>query len=252
MATLVVWGLGEMHLRIHRHAYKIFWFVEGRSIDGREGPGTQIDGPILSDSAHQTLSWVWHLGGVIGVMTIVSIGALQMFGGTEFFSQSTAGSVAIVVALIWSYGFLAAVDGETGLVLDNLPWLIGLGGILAAILGVGLVDPVDSTLGALLALLAGWGLAELWPMLRGVRALGSGDARLFAAAAAWTGLTGLGFFLIALSVIQFAAFKAVTGEVMKGSGTEDGPLLGLPLGPAAFTALMMIVLAKAINTVYQH
>jgi len=80
---------------------------------------------------------------------------------------------------------------------------------------------------AALGFLLLWGIGEAYWRLRQVDGLGMGDAKLFAAVGAWTGLEGL---LSALLIATFAALLAVViMRVSRKTALPFGPFLALGL-----------------------
>jgi leader peptidase (prepilin peptidase)/N-methyltransferase len=95
----------------------------------------------------------------------------------------------------WSLLALAWIDAETMLLPDALTLPLLIAGLAEA----WLADP-DNLLDRAVAALLGWGsLAALgfaWRRLRGIDALGEGDAKLLAAAGAWLGWMALPWVLV--------------------------------------------------------
>ncbi|ABI62588.1 prepilin peptidase [Granulibacter bethesdensis] len=78
-------------------------------------------------------------------------------------------------------------------------------------------------------------LGVLYRLLRGREGLGAGDAKLFAAGAAWTGLTALpGILLLAaLGGLIHAAIRA-------SRGSSFSPHAAIPFGPALAAAIWIV------------
>lgn len=126
---------------------------------------------------------------------------------------------------------IAAADLETMLIPDalSLP-LIPLGLLLTA------ATAPDGQAWAALALhgiaaaagyLLVWGLALLWRRMRGIDAIGLGDAKLLAAAGAWVGPAGLPGVLLYASVAGLLA--ALIWQGLKGGRLQAG--MAIPFGP---------------------
>lgn len=103
------------------------------------------------------------------------------------------------------------------------PWLR----VLAALAGYGVL----------------WSVAHIYERTRGQAGLGLGDAKLFAAAGAWTGFEGLASVLLlaSLTALVWAGFCAVRGQaVSRRTRVPFGPFLAFGLwwvwlyGPATF------------------
>ena len=124
----------------------------------------------------------------------------------------------------WVLLALAAMDLRDFILADvlTLP-LIGVG---LAVVGVSNVDAVVWHAGAALAgfaLMVGIGAA--YKSLRGREGLGFGDAKLMAAAGAWTGLAGLGTVLLYGSLLTLAL-----AGILRQAGREIDGLTPLPFG----------------------
>ena len=133
-------------------------------------------------------------------------------------------SIPVACALVWA----SLVDREReilpnvltiGLVLAGLAWAMRPGGdIITALIGAGA--------GYLVFTLTGW----LFLRLRGREGLGQGDSKLFAAAGAWLGWTGLPLVALVASGtgLAFMLLRQVAG---RGAGEPDritfGPFLSL-------------------------
>lgn len=101
--------------------------------------------------------------------------------------------------------------------------------IPAGIAVAALVDPdlvIHHSLGALAGFSAFWALAALYQRFRGQEGLGLGDAKLLAAAGAWTGWAGLGsvVLLASLAALAIAAILSLRSEAL-------GRQTPLPFGP---------------------
>lgn len=119
------------------------------------------------------------------------------------------------------------IDLRHFLIPDGLSLPLLLAGLALALVAP---DPwasaFDRSLGALLGYLLLAGIAAGYVRLRGREGLGLGDAKLFAAAGAWTGWQGLPFVLLAASL---AGLAGVLG--LRLSGRRLGATDAVAFGP---------------------
>lgn len=130
------------------------------------------------------------------------------------------------VLLGWALLYLALVDLRCFRLPDAVTLPLVLAGLGLSVLG--LTGPLlDHALGALVGFAVLAALRSIWLTWRGVEGLGLGDAKLLAAAGAWTGVAALpSVMLIACA----AAFVHVA--VLMRTGTTARRDLALPFGPA--------------------
>ncbi len=124
--------------------------------------------------------WAWHAAASWPALPVWSVWAVAVLG--------------------WALLALALIDARHFLLPDSVTLPLAACGPVLAALGVlpGGVTLVDSALGLTLGFLALWATGEAYRRLRGRTGLGLGDAKLLAAAGAWTGWAGLpGVVLIA-------------------------------------------------------
>lgn len=129
----------------------------------------------------------------------------------------------------WTLLTLAWIDARTLLLPDALTLPLLLAGLAEAWLN----DPEalpDRLLGAALGWTMFTGLAWLWRRLRGIEALGQGDAKLLAAGGAWLGWQALP------NVLLVAATCGLVGALISGRGRVSatqtiafGPWLALAI-----------------------
>ncbi len=123
----------------------------------------------------------------------------------------------------WTLLALAWIDWETMLLPDALTLPLVLAGLAEGVLGGGTEVP-ERALGAALGWAGLAGLAWLWRRLRGIDALGGGDAKLLAAGGAWLGWTLLP------SVLLIAALAGIASALVQSRGRGTG-LRPLAFGP---------------------
>lgn len=174
------------------------------------------------------LSWLWLRGQSrccakplearhLGVEAAALAGALWAV-------LMTSGPVlAISIGLFWVLMALSLIDLATW----RLPDMGTLGLVLAG-LGLslaGLTGPVGShALGTVLGFTCIYGLRWIWQRLRGVEAIGLGDAKLLAAAGAWLGVAALPSVLL---------WACLAGFVLAlGAGRALDLRMAVPFGPA--------------------
>jgi leader peptidase (prepilin peptidase)/N-methyltransferase len=119
----------------------------------------------------------------------------------------------VVCGLGWALLALGLIDARHFLLPDALTLpLLGAGGVLALAGGRAWpIAPVDAALGAGFGYLALMAVGFLYRRLRGREGLGQGDAKLLAAAGAWTGWIGLPsvVLLAAVAALAWAAAEAL-------------------------------------------
>ncbi len=140
---------------------------------------------------------------------------------------------------------VAVIDGRRRIIPNRLNLaLLGLGLAVAAGRAP---DAVPLALARALAT-AGLAFAALWAVraahgrLRGRVGLGLGDVKFVAAAAPWTGLSGLPWMILAASVLALAvlAVAALAGRHVDGATR-------LPFGPFLVVGLHAELLAQAFR-----
>lgn len=131
---------------------------------------------------------------------------------------------AIGALLGWVLLLLAAIDMREMLLPDWLTLPLVAAGLLLSALGFG--EVFDHVLGAAagLAMMAGVGAG--FAALTGREGLGLGDAKLMAAAGAWTGWQGLP------SVLLIAASAGFVQLLLRSAAGRGGMREAIPFGPA--------------------
>ena len=129
----------------------------------------------------------------------------------------------------WTLLALAWIDWETLLLPDALTLPLLLAGLGAA----WWFDP-DSLTDHAAAAAAGWavfgGLAFLWRRLRGVEAMGAGDAKLLAAGGAWLSWQSLPWVVVLAAMLGIAAAMIRYGKRLEaGQQLAFGPWLALSI-----------------------
>lgn len=138
---------------------------------------------------------------------------------------------AISLALGLVLTALSVIDFESLRLPDVLTLPLAVAGLLVTWLLV-LDDVVWRALAGLGAFLLLFALAQIFRRLRGVDALGLGDAKLFAAAGTWVGYAGLASVLLlaSLSALAAAAVAALAGaSIDRDTRIPFGPFLAVGL-----------------------
>lgn len=152
------------------------------------------------------------------------------------------GWLAVSAALAGVLALLAAIDARDGVLPDvlTLPLLAAGLALMASREGGA---PLAHVMGAVAGYVAFAGLALIYRRHRGVAGLGMGDAKLFAAAGAWLGWTGLPLVALSASALAlaFVAGKAVLGERVTGSSR-------LAFGPHLAAGLWLVWIVRASET----
>lgn len=128
----------------------------------------------------------------------------------------------------WTLLTLGFIDAEH----LRLPDVLTLPLIPAGLLATGWLKPdlaTDHAIAAALGYLAFRGVALLYRMTRQHDGLGHGDAKLLAAAGAWTGLAGLPsvVLLASLTALAVTAAQRLTGRSPVGAAIPFGPYLAM-------------------------
>jgi len=133
---------------------------------------------------------------------------------------------AVFAALFgWLLLALAVIDWETGYLPDWLTGSLALAGLTANALSL-FVSPLDATIGASAGLLAFWAIGAFWRKIRGMEALGLGDAKLLGALGAWMGWEALPLIVLAGSL---ASLAGVALSNLRGASVDARD--AVPFGP---------------------
>lgn len=156
-----------------------------------------------------------HCGQPIGWFhPVIELAALAVAAWAVFASE-TPQQAWIACLLGWTLLTLAWIDVEWFLLPDVLTLPLLLAGLGVAMLTMP-DDALWHALGAACGYLGLRGIALLYRALRGREGLGTGDAKLLAAAGAWLGLAALPWVLLlaALGGLAFASLALATGRPM--------------------------------------
>ena len=163
-----------------------------------------------------------------------------------FYPGVELASAAIALVSLWfDRGAMAWIDWGFGCWLLVLGWIdmrrwvlpdaLTLPLILAGLAAAWLFAPgelLDRAVGAACGFLFLWAISALYRRWRGRDGLGLGDAKLFAAAGAWVGASGLPSVLFggALAALAAAGCLAATGRHLdRFSALPFGPFLALAI-----------------------
>jgi leader peptidase (prepilin peptidase)/N-methyltransferase len=127
-------------------------------------------------------------------------------------------------ALGWTLLLLAAVDAREMLLPDRLTLPLVAAGLALTAFGLG--DFADHAIGAAIGFSLMAGIGAGFAALTGREGLGLGDAKLFAAAGAWTGWQGLA------SVLLIAALAGFAQLLLRSAAGRGGMREAIPFGPA--------------------
>jgi leader peptidase (prepilin peptidase) / N-methyltransferase len=133
----------------------------------------------------------------------------------------------------WALLALAAMDLRDFVVVDVLTLPLIVAGLVVAWASNG-QDVVWHAAGALAGFALMAGAAAAYKRLRGRDGLGFGDAKLMAAAGAWTGLVGLGTVLLYGSLLALALVA-----VLRQAGREIGAETPIPFGAGLAAGLWL-------------
>jgi leader peptidase (prepilin peptidase) / N-methyltransferase len=160
-----------------------------------------------------------------------------------------------VVALGVDRGFAAWVDAALGWWLLTLGWIdwrhtilpdaLTLPLIVLGLAVAGDLEPErlwDPLLGVVFGYSALWAVGWIYRRLRGREGLGLGDAKLFAAAGAWVGVTGLPSVLAGAALAGLAAAGAM---ILAGRHLDRHS--ALPFGPFLAAATWLVWLFGPIS-----
>ena len=157
--------------------------------------------------------------------TLVALSAAQMFSGAMLWASCALG---------WMLLTLAVCDAISFRLPDALTLPLVLFG-LGATWWLAPEDMLDHALAAALGYLAFRGIAILYRRLRGREGLGQGDAKLMAAAGAWSGLAALPNVLFGAAILglAFAGLQGLRGHPVSRQ-------MRLPFGPCLAVATWLI------------
>ena len=140
---------------------------------------------------------------------------------------ATSGWITVLsLCLLWVLIWLSLVDLDCFRLPDSGTLPLVLAGLLLSLSGV-TGEPLWHALGAVAGFAFVYGLRAIWLRLRGIEAIGLGDAKLLAAAGAWCGLSALP------SVLLWACLAGLLAALV--SGNAKGRLhaqMAIPFGPA--------------------
>lgn len=168
------------------------------------------------------------------IILAVSVIAYSLFG-------LAAGIVWCI--LMAALATLSEIDARTQLIPD---WLVVVVGLLAAaplVTSQAAIEVwIDRALGALLAAVILWTIAEIFQRTRGVAGLGLGDVKLAVAGGLWVGWT------LVPQVLLVASLSGVVGALIVARGRNMrmrrlpfGPYLSLAIGLFSIRAQLDIV-----------
>lgn len=138
-----------------------------------------------------------------------------------------AATLAVTIALGAVLALLSAIDIETLRLPDWLTLPLVAFGLLATY-ALALDDVLWRLAAVVAAYLLLFAMAAIFRRLRGIDALGMGDAKLFAASAAWVGFEGLPAVLLVSSAsgLLFAAIAFAFGmKIDRATHIPFGPFL---------------------------
>lgn len=182
-------------------------------------PASGLVHHLLHDGADHARG-IGRIGTMLGALAVAAW-SLAVFPGWLAWASAALG---------WTLLALAEVDRRRLVLPDALVLpLIPAG--LAVIWAIAPVRLADAALGAVLGYASLATLAWIHRRLRGREGLGLGDAKLFAAAGAWTTWAGLPSVLLLAGVagLAFALLTRARGGTLRG---EDALPLGAFMAPA--------------------
>ena len=146
-------------------------------------------------------------------------------------------AAALAALFGWALLALGAIDWETGFLPDWLTLPLILLGLSAN--AVSMFSLIESALiGAVAGFIVFWAIGAVWRQLRGVDALGLGDAKLMAAFGAWLGWQALPNIVLAGSLLTLAGVLA-----SRFRGETIGATDEVPFGPGLCIAGYCVFIA---------
>jgi len=174
-------------------------------------------------------------GGISGRYPLVELftGIISVTIGYFF------GVTILMLALLffsWSLIALSLIDFDTQLLPDDITLPLLWAGLLASLLGISSVSPVDSLIGVMAGYFSLWSVFHLFKLITGKEGMGYGDFKLLAALGAW-----LGWQMLPVVLFLSAIVGSIVGiSLILFLGRDKN--IPIPFGPylaaAGFIALI--------------
>lgn len=123
--------------------------------------------------------------------------AAYQFGPSLFWLMTVIG-ISILIAA-------SGIDLKIMILPDSMMYALLWLGLLASILGVGMINPTQAIVGAMVGYLSLWSVFWAFKWITGKEGMGHGDFKLLAALGAWVG---------ALSLLPVILLAAITGSIL--------------------------------------
>jgi leader peptidase (prepilin peptidase)/N-methyltransferase len=127
---------------------------------------------------------------------------------------------------------------------DSLVYMLLWGGMLASVMDIITVTPLQSVLGITVSWCIMFSVMKLYKMIRSQDGLGNGDVKLYSAVSAWLGLDLLPQLILISSILGCVFYLVVRvyyavkpGDTEKLFITEDK---AVPFGPAIALAALIL------------
>lgn len=155
-----------------------------------------------------------------------------------------------VTEFIFSMGFfsvlyaLAMIDIKHRILPDSLVYILLWGGLLASVMDIIPVSPLNSILGVIVSWVVMLSVLELYKKIRGQDGLGNGDVKLYSAISAWLGLDLLPQLILISSVIGCVFYLVVRVYYSAILRVSENPFItenkAIPFGPAIALAALIL------------
>lgn len=145
---------------------------------------------------HTAISVLYPLSEAVTGLWFVLVYFLQTGASSPLLTFSAAISLLPLLLLFCLLYCISVIDMQHYLIPDVLSLGMLWCGLLFSVTGLTAVSPVQAVTGCALAWLMIWAVSQVYSILRKHEGLGSGDAKLFAAATAWLGLSQLPWLIL--------------------------------------------------------
>lgn len=209
--------------------------------------------PILKRDNIPVFSWLVlkgkcrHCRAGIPVRYLISEAVVGLWFTLEAWGMLphvTAGEFIFSTSFFCVLYALAMIDLKHMLLPDSLVYMLLWGGMLASVMDIITVTPLQSVLGITVSWCIMFSVMTLYKMIRGQDGLGNGDVKLYSAVSAWLGLDLLPQLILISSILGCVFYLVVRVYYAVKPGDTEKPFItedkAVPFGPAiALTALIL-------------